>query len=62
MAIGNMVGKFRYMDPCILGAKDKMVAWIQVEVYFSSRLLGSIDMEWDSCHFCQRLDYWGIPF
>lgn len=44
--IGDASGRFIYIDPGSLGARDKRVAWILVELGFSSGFPEHIDLEW----------------
>lgn len=60
--IGNAIGKFIYVDPKCLGAKDKRVAWILIEKEYRGGFPEYIDFSWDSLAIQQRLDYWGVPF
>lgn len=48
--IGNVIGSFFYMVPQVLGARDKRVAWIVVEVNFSRGCLGCIEIKSDTVH------------
>ena len=50
------------MDPGCMDVRDKRMAWILVELQYSSGLPGNIYLEWGLIHLRQRLDYWGIPF
>ena len=52
----------KYIDPSILGATDKCIAWILVEMVFSCGLPADVDLVWGSRRHRQRVDYWGIPF
>jgi len=60
--IGNSIGRFIYVDPKCLGAREKIVTWILVELGFFGGLLAYIDLAWEQTHTHQRLDYWSIPF
>lgn len=42
--IGNAIGKFVYVDPICLGAKDKRVAWILIEKYYRGGFPDHIDL------------------
>lgn len=45
MEIGNVVGKYVYMYPCILATQDKWVSWILVEVNYMVGLPENNDLE-----------------
>ena len=45
-----------------MGANDKRIAWILVELEFSGGLPGDIDLVWGNRRHKQRIDFWGIPF
>lgn len=46
MEIGNSIGIFICIDPNVMGARGKQVAWILVEIRFSGDLLENLDLEW----------------
>jgi len=48
MAIGDSTGQLIYLEPGIMGARDKQVAWILVAVDFVGGLTEDIDLEWGS--------------
>lgn len=55
--IGNAIGRFIYVDPRCIGAKDKRVAWILIEKEFKGGFPESIDLTWELSKIQQRLDY-----
>ena len=61
-AIGNSIGSTKYIDPGIVGASDKRIAWLLVEVDFAGGLPGDVDLLWNQRRHKQCIDYWGIPF
>lgn len=40
--IGNAIGKFICIDPRFLGSRDKRIAWVRIEKYFSEVFLDHI--------------------
>ena len=62
MEIGNAVGWFVYLDSKVLGARDKRVARILVEVEFFGDLFDTVILEWVTLCFNQRIKYRGILF
>ena len=60
--IGNPIGKFIYVDPKCLGAKDKRVAQILIERGYTGGFPEHIELVWDKTHIHQQLDFWCIPF
>lgn len=60
--IENLVGHFIYMDPRGLGARDKLLAWILVEIEYNSEILEHTDLEWGIIILWQLIAFWGIPF
>lgn len=55
--IGNAIGKFAYVDPKCLGAKDKRVAWILIEKEFQGGFPDHIELLWEELNMHQRLDF-----
>lgn len=55
--IGNSIRKFIYLDPKVMGARDKRVAWILVDVNFSGGLPENLDLKWGSLCIRQRIYY-----
>lgn len=55
--IGNAIGKFVYVDPKCLGARDKWVAWILIEKEYRGGFPDHIDLVWGELSIHQRLDY-----
>jgi len=60
--IGNAIGKFIYVDPRCLGARDKRIAWVLIEKYFGEAFPDHIELRWDNINLRKHLDFWGIPF
>lgn len=60
--IGNSIGKFTYLDERSLCAMDKRVAWVLYEINFARGSPVEIYLLWAPTSFCQRIDFWGIPF
>lgn len=56
-AIGNSIGRTKYIDRSILGSSDKRIAWILVELDYSGGLPGDVDLVWGQrCHH-QCIDF-----
>ena len=60
--IGNVIGKFIYVDPCCLGDLDKWVAWIVIEREYYGGFLDHIDLFRGETNLSHRLDFWGVAF
>jgi hypothetical protein len=61
-AIGNTIGCFIDVDEQALGAPDRKLGRILVEINIHSGLLETLDIQWRDQLFSQRLDYLGLPF
>jgi hypothetical protein len=50
------------VDEQALGAPDRKLGWVLVEVDLHSGLLETLEIQWRDQLFSQRLDYLGLPF
>lgn len=62
MEIGNSIGQFISVDEQALGAPDRKMGKILVEVDIHLRLLEILEIQWRDQLYTQRLDYVGLPF
>jgi hypothetical protein len=62
MAIGNTLGRFIGVDEQALGAPDRKLGRVLVEVDVHSSLLETLEIQWRDQLFIQNLDYLGLPF
>lgn len=47
MEIGNATGKFIYVDPACMGARDKIISWILVDIHLSGGLPAEMHIHWE---------------
>ena len=55
--IGDSIGSTKYIDPSIMGAADKRIAWLLVEVDYLGGLPGDIDLIWSDRRHRQLIDF-----
>lgn len=60
--IKNSIGKFSYIYPKCLDAKDKRIAWILIEKEYRGSFPDHINLHWEDINLHQRLHFWGVPF
>lgn len=56
-AIGDSIGRCRYIDSKCFGVYDKRAAWVLVEAPFAGGLPTSIDLAWNGITYKQCIDY-----
>jgi hypothetical protein len=60
--IGNALSRFISVDEQSLGAPDRKLGRILVEIDIHLGLLETLDIQWRDQLFSQRMDYLGLPF
>lgn len=53
----DAIGKFIYVDPWCMGAKDKRIAWVLIEKDFGEAFSNHIELRWENMNLTQRLDF-----
>jgi len=60
--ISNTIGKFIYVDPRCLGARDKEISWVLIEKHFGEAFSNHTKLRWENINLTYCLDFWGTPF
>jgi len=60
--VGNMLGKFIFLEESIIHSRDKRAAHILVEFDMEMGLPEVIDLQWKGRTIEQEVDYLFIPF
>jgi hypothetical protein len=61
MDIGSALGRFIVVEDNLLGAQDRKISRVLVEVDIHNGLLETLEIQWRDQVIVKNLDYLGIP-
>lgn len=57
MDIVNAIGKFVYVNPQCLGAREMYICWILIEKDYSGGFPDHIEIYWEDMHVYQKFNF-----